>query len=92
MLTVDQHAAAPAQDALSTPFDVLPRENDLVIGAYEYADQHQSAAQDQSVRKQWHGRIHKSGGHVYPTLDVFRQIANALHKKKKKKKTGRNYL
>lgn len=79
VLAVDQHAAAAAQDALPAAFDVLAREHDLVVRADEHGGQRQRAAQDQPVREQRHGRVHERGGHVYPTLDVVRQIAHALN-------------
>lgn len=78
VLAVDQHAAAAAQYALPAALDVLAREHDLMVRADEHRDQHQRAAEDQPVGKQRHGRVHERGGHVYPTLDVVRQVAHAL--------------
>lgn len=78
VLAVDQHAAAAAQDALPAALDVLAREHDPVVRADEHRDQRQRAAQHQPVGEQRHGRVHERGGHVYPTLDVVRQVAHAL--------------
>lgn len=84
VLAVDQYAAAAAQYGLPAAFDVLAREHDLVVRLHEHRDQHQRAAQHQTVREQRHGRVHERGGHVYPTVYVVRQVAHALRKRTSK--------
>lgn len=86
VLPVDQHAAAAAQDALPAALDVLAREHDLMVRADEHGDQQQRAAERQPVSEQRHGRVHECGGHVYPSLDVRRQVTDALRTADKKKK------
>lgn len=78
VLAVDQYAAAAAQYRLPAALDVLAREHDLVVRLHEHRDQHQRAAQHQTVREQRHGSVHERGGHVYPTVYVVRQVAHAL--------------
>lgn len=72
LLTVDQEAAAPPQDALPAAFDVFPRKHDLVVRAHEHPDQRQGADQDQPVREQRHGGVYERGRHVDPPVDVVR--------------------
>lgn len=78
LLTVDQHAASPPQNALPAAFDVLPGEYDLVVRAHEHRDQCQRPSEYQPVSEQRQGRVHERGRHVYPPLDVFRQVTDTL--------------